>query len=203
MGYSISVSVRSQRLKEEMHAFLQDVYRPWYAVAGYDEELTDFRGPQIDVAESKCSLGFSYQSGVQPERAYVFALIRWVAIKVSRTKSAFRGEGLTFDRAVPYWVYDGLETFPILIEGQWKHDPELENYFCDELGFATNDRVARELAWYCLPEGTYETITALSQGKTSDQIREMFIKAGLDGAKQTLTTMKSELARLDVLWNER
>lgn len=216
MGYSVSVSVRSHRFKSEMYDFLKRLYRPWSeivaALAEEDDEdyeiLDFFNGPFLDgelaSARGKCLIGWDYHPTTGPEREYYYALVRWIAIQVGKRRRRFRGEDLTLDRPVPYYVYDGIEAMPILLTGEWPRLPkELEPYGFDHLGMPLSNRVLRELAWFCIPEGAFERVAASHHGQGGDVIKEALIQEGLEGAEALLHLIRSQIGRLDVLWQDQ
>jgi len=209
MGYSISVSAKSHRLKEEMCRFLHAEYRSWPAVLE-DEELTaGFAGPLIDAdlahAAGKCAVGFDYGQVAGPEREYHYSIMRWVALKIGKHRSKFRSPNVTLERSVPYLMFDASETWPILLEPDWPTAPTiLRLHVCDSLGMRMDlDMIARELAWYHIPDDTYERVTVTHQGRSVEEIQSTLIDAGFDGAKRTLRIIRSQVGRLDDLWKTR
>lgn len=207
MGFSISVSVRSQRLKEDMLSFLLELYRPWSELAQGEDVPDHFQGPFVDdqlEQPGKCCIGFDYTPISGPEREYHLAIMRWVAIQVGKRRSKFRGEGLGLSSPVTYLVYDGIEAFPILLQSEWPKVPDdLQGYVCDSLGMKVDDSVAREMAWYFLPQGVFEKVSATLHGKSSNEVREALVQEGLQGAQDMLQGIRSQIARLDVLWKDR
>lgn len=203
MGFSVSVSVKSQQLKSKMYDFLREMYRSWPEVIDVDQEAL-FRGPDIELLyiHGKCILGFDYGEASQEEREYNFALMRWVALQVGRQRRRFRGEGVTLDRPVPYIVVGGYEPWPILLDTEWAACTDMKWWLTDRLGMNTDNSAVRELAWYHIPDGTHERVSATHHGKSTEEIREALIQAGLDGARQTLHIMRSQVARLDTLWRD-
>lgn len=188
-----------------MTSFLKDMYRTWPQVTG-DDATPGFEGPTdegLQGISSECYIGFSYGSPPGVEREYVFALVRWISIQIGRRKSVFRNENLNLEVPVPYWVYDGLEAFPVLLDKDHDWSADLDGFRFDRFGLPEGDMLARELAWYHIPDGTHTTITATHQGRSGDEIREAFIQAGLPGAWEVVKLLQAELARLDVLWGDR
>jgi hypothetical protein len=207
MGFSLSVSVRSHRLKEEMHGFLLTHYKPWSEIVEKEDLQDHFEGPYLDDeldTPGRCTLGFDYDPAVNgAEREYQFTLIRWIAIQVGKRRSTFRGEGLTLPNPVPYVLYDGIEAVPLLIQAEWsKVSIALRPFIIDGLGMKVDD-VGQELAWYCLPEGVFERVTATHHGCSSDAIREALVKEGMVGALKFLQSIRTQVSQLDVLWRER
>jgi len=200
MGYSVSVTIRSRQLQARMRAFLEDSYRPWPEILDEDERA-DFRGPSdtLEYAHAKCQLGFDYLAGGGAEREYIYALIRWMALRIGRRKRLFRMGSLK--RAVPYYVYDGVEATPVLLNSEWSDAPtRFLPFQVDPYGLRVDSVPARSLAWYHIPEGTYERVSATHQGETSEAIREALIESGIERARTILQFIRAEVARLDVLW---
>lgn len=202
MGYSVSVTARSSRLRDEMYAFLLERYRSWSQVLN-ERSLDDaFQGPLVG-GTMKGGVGFEFDPVVSaPEREYHYALVRWMAIQIGKRRSKFRSEGLGFARAVPFFLYGG-EALPILLQAEWPETTEvLQAFVFDGLGMRVDNATERELAWYCLPENVFERISATHHGQPSTQIQEALIQEGLPGARETLQIIRSQIALLDVVWRE-
>ena len=124
------------------------------------------------------------------ERQYIFALVRWMSLKVGRERQLeiFHGSGIR--ARVPYYVYDGYEACPIVLIDQWKdkapprdpkdyHNPEWEMH--DEFGW--------------LVSGNFEVHTITQSGiYPEEHQRELLAE---------LETMHDEIKRLDKLWKEQ
>jgi hypothetical protein len=202
MGHTVSVSVRSQRLKLAMHELLLDNFAPWMEVVDVAEST--FSGPLIDddlFYSGPSRLGFNYTMAVGPEREYIFSIVRWVALKVGRRRRQFRPEGLRLPRPVPYWLPDGFEPWPVLLAGEW---PNLANGLprYDHFGVPTDNKAFRELAWYHIPDGAHEVISATHHGKGIDEIKTALVESGMEGARQTLQLIGAHISRLEALWTE-
>lgn len=194
MGYSISVSARSSRLKSRMVEFLVGSYHPWPDIVEDDEESL-FNGP---MHFGKLGIGFEYTAEGGPEREYNFAFVRWLALRIGRRRRQFRG--FTFDSPAPYIIVSG-ESIPVLLEADWEQRPP-EPYTCcvvDRFGLLTCPHPARDLAWYHIPEGSYERVSATHQGKSASEIQEALIRSGIERAKVILQYIRAEISRLDVL----
>jgi len=196
MGYSVTVSARSSRLKDQMADFLSDVYRPWTDISDEDVDDAQFDGP---LHMGKASLGFDYTSEGGPEWEYSFAFIRWTALKIGRRRRRF-GPHL-FKTPVPF-IMPPAGPRPVLIDTEWPRHPP-EPYECcvvDQFGLLTCPHPARELAWYHIPEGSYGRISATHSGKPISAVREALILSGIERAKVVLQYIRAEIARLDALW---
>ena len=185
-----------------MFEFLLEHFRSWGGIEG-ESEAPRFRGPKITGLAStkgKCIIGFDYPSHIEGvEHEYVFSVIRWVAIKVGKRRRTFRGEGLELPKPVPYYVYDGLEPSPILLEDEWgKVPPKLLSSVHTRLGMRITPAVARELAWRFLSDEAY--IKAAYPGLTAQQVEDTLIETGLEDAQLVLQTISDEIERLDGHW---
>ena len=120
MGYSIALRVRNVTLRKKMLAFMGKHYRKWSDVIGKGKSISA-GNPTDDLSydHAKRALGLDYASGCGGwERAYVFSVTRWMAIKVGERRYSFSkddGTKTKFASKVPYIVYDGYESWPILI----------------------------------------------------------------------------------------
>lgn len=206
MGFSLAVSVRSPRLKEEMHEFLIRQYKPWSELVDGEDIPDHFQGPYIDDqldTPGKCCIGFDYQPVTGAEREYHFSLIRWMAIQIGKRRSKFRGEALVLVTPVPYVLYDGIELSPVLVQDEWPNvGPDLQPHVFDALGMKVDETVARELAWHFLPDGVFERVSATHHGRPPDSVSEALVQEGLAGAQEVLLGIRSQIAQLDALWKE-
>jgi len=194
MGFSVTVAARSRLLKDRMADFLGDVYRPWSDIAD-DEDSSEFDGP---LHHGKQGIGFDYTSDGGPEWEYSYAFMRWTALKIGRRRRRF--QSYFFDQPVPYTTTP-TGTIPVLVEPDWGDPPE--PYKCcvvDQYGLLTCPKPARDLAWYHIPEGSYERVSAIHSGQPSADIREALIESGIERARVVLQYIRAEIARLDVLW---
>lgn len=83
-----------------------------FASNHYDEKST------LSYDSHKLALGFDYNA-CESERDYIFAVVRWMALKVGQIKE-FKGLG-----KAPCYVYDGgtmatEDVWPVLIDTEWK-----------------------------------------------------------------------------------
>jgi hypothetical protein len=175
MGYSISVNIRSVRLRDKMLAFLEENWRRWPELDGGKREDPAFASdPETgkDVSYNngqKCNIGISYNA-CEPERDYIFQFIRWLAIIIGK-KKRFKG----IKDPVPYMLYDGDECWPVLIKGKQKLDKGCE------WAWAIYDRYGTKQI------KDYET-----------KIYGIF---DLDVEKE-FDKMRNEMKRLEKLWNK-
>src|SRR5690349_4830227 len=118
MGYSIAARVKSKDKAERMIRFVAKNYRPWSSVLGKGKsisasEVTD----DLSYDSAKTALGFDYASHLNGwERIYVYSALRWICLKIGVRKRRFKSDAVTpniFEKAVPFMVYDGYESWPI------------------------------------------------------------------------------------------
>lgn len=116
MGYSMGIHVRSKELQEKMLAFMGKEYRPHWKVRNlknYTDCYSSEPQADLDYFQGKCIIGMDFNaSGF--ERGYAFTLCRWMALKVGKTRKVFKDPKITFEEAVPYMVYDGCDSWPVL-----------------------------------------------------------------------------------------
>jgi hypothetical protein len=184
---------RSGRLQRLMAEFMEKNYREW-------EEVCGRKGPsysrfasngypdssRLSYDHAKSALGFDFNCG-EPERDYIFAVTRWMALKVG-TRRTYRDVGL-----VPFYVYDGgAETdsyWPILVD---RKDVPADRQWCvcTRTGFQSVRR-------------KYDSILK-SKDKTSHLLRlvgSILRNIDLD-IRKIDELMSGELDRLDSLWQK-
>jgi len=120
VGYSIATPMKSVKAKAEMRAFMDEHYRDIKAVTG-GRYNAFAHGPTDDLAydHGKCRLGFNYNCP-DPERDYIFALVKWMALRAGRRRKLEVFEQTGVMAVVPYYVYDGFEAIPIVLVSEWK-----------------------------------------------------------------------------------
>jgi len=209
MGSSISVALRNPKLRDQMAGFLQRCFKLWSEVVGDDDGELEmfFEGPLVDdlegVEPGRCIIGFNFLPSPQPEREYHYALMRWIALQAGKRRNRFRAEGLVLDQAVPYLLFDGYETLPILLDTEWTETPsELTQYVCNRFGMPKSIEVARELAWFCLPEEIFDRLSVTHRDKSAEEVSEALIDSGLPTAWEVLGYIQAQIERLDVLWRD-
>lgn len=146
MGYSIGIRARSKPLQKKMLKFMEQHYRTWPAVAGNPKGPAYVRKPSDDLSydHAKSAIGIDYGPVSGWERVYAFAIVRWMALKVGRTRSTFT-EGVTprkTKKPVPYMVYDGYEAWPVIVKNsveEVRKLPRAERWCCyTKLGMHTD-----------------------------------------------------------------
>lgn len=204
MNYSIAISTRTLKLRDEMYEFLQRNYRPWFEVLAEDEDEDLFHGPFIDedlMGEGTCRLGFEYETGDVAEREYHFALMRWVAIQIGKRRSKFRtGESLS--QTVPFLQF-GSELRPIFVHKEWVADKRAPGPFVDNLGMRMGGQAERDLAWLCIPDDAYGKVSVAHWARPAPEVQEALISEGLHGAKELLRLIRKQLTEIDTLWAKR
>jgi hypothetical protein len=176
MGYSIAIRA-SKELRNKLFTFMEKNYREPHTVLGGEYSYSSL-GKTLSYDHSKQALGFDYNSGVgEQERFYIYAVLCWLALKSDKTmETPF---GMTH-----YYVYDGSEKTPVLIESEWaeKIPKRYEQYLTDKNGFYDYKRMY-ENKW------TQEMDVAFKQlnGISVDELNQI---------------VKVELNRLDELWTK-
>lgn len=125
MGYSLAVKTRNPKLAKKMLSFMGEHYRDWSRVIGQGKNSYSVRPlcDDISYGQNKGVIGFDYSAVHGWERAYVYSLCRWIALKIGVKKSRFSKETVTpnvFEKGVPYISYDGYEHWPIFVASSEK-----------------------------------------------------------------------------------
>ena len=113
MGYTIAIRPRSEKLKNKMLDFLSKNYQDADVV--FDGKVTAYACPPTDdlcYDHAKLKLGFDYGMLDEAENEYVYALVRWMGLKIGKKR-----KWKSIPVSVPYMVYDGFEAWPIIVEG--------------------------------------------------------------------------------------
>jgi hypothetical protein len=117
MGYSIGIRPRSKKLRDRMLGFMDANYRSWPALRG-DQDGPCFAGaPTTDLdydSGTKRPLGINYGPCSGWEREYAFLIVRWMALRVGTNRTTF-SDGIRTKTPTPFMVYDGFETWPLLV----------------------------------------------------------------------------------------
>lgn len=200
MSYSVSVAVKSPKVKTRMLEFLVDSYRPWPDILD-DEGESRFFGP-APIEGLPSHIGFGYEDGMCPEKVYNYSILRWVALRVGRKRRQFKES--QFDRPVPYYVlhnHNGSKSFPVVSTGESLFVPSVfKDYIVDEFGLIATNQTARELAWRNIPDGTFERVSVTHAKKSPKEIRDALVRSGIERARIILQFIRAEISRLDLLW---
>ena len=117
MGYSIGIRPRSKKLRDRMLGFMNANYLGWPALRG-DPDGPCFAGAPTDDLSydsgTKLPLGINYGSCGGWEREYAFTIVRWMALRVGTNRTTF-SDGIRTKKPTPFMVYDGFETWPLLV----------------------------------------------------------------------------------------
>jgi len=233
MGASFATRVASEPARERMLAFLDENYRPWNAVVGTPEVGAvhlDGRGREVfDYREGrgkKCSIGTEYYAHLHGwESKYVSSLIRWVALKIGRTRTRFSREinGKTpILKPVPFIVYDSEEFWPILVtslSGAFKIPKQRRWCAADRLGCYVSVEVNESLTmasfdtWITTDSRAYEAYkhevdtvlgplpnTSEERMRWLDRQTAIKIKHATPDCDRQLPIIRAELQRLNDLW---
>lgn len=122
MGYSVAARASDKATLRRMIAFMEEHYREPHEVFGREHDysrLAHNLGPKaerLSYDSNRLSLGFDYNA-CEPERDYIFAVVRWMALKMGALKK-FKEVG-----EVPYVAYDGGrcagDRWPVLTKKAW------------------------------------------------------------------------------------
>jgi hypothetical protein len=184
-----------------MFELLVDAFTPWPEIAD-DCRHSSFSRPLVDdelTVGGQCALGFDYNVAVGDEREYIFAVTRWIGLKVGRRRRQFKG--VTFDEPVPYWRPTGTDPQPIITKARGPRAPNGVPIY-NSFGVATDQATIRELAWYHIPLGAHELVATTHHAKSIEEIRNALVNTGRDGALDTLRLIGAHISRLDALWVE-
>lgn len=136
MGYSVTTRARSKKLLLNMWNFMQEHYTLpsdlFNQYGNYSRLAVNIFEDEYGLSydSSKLAIGFDYNA-CEPERDYIYLVVKWMALKIGKTYK-LRNVG-----EVPYYVYDGCEKTPILVESSWK-DKISEEYkwaLVNDVGF--------------------------------------------------------------------
>lgn len=118
MGYSIGLFARNEGLQVAMWDFMEREYRPHWRIRGRPEGPCYSSPPRlnVDYVHGKHVLGIDYGACGGFERGYGFALVRWMALKVGRSRRSFKEPKVKFQEPVPYMSYDSEALWPILVK---------------------------------------------------------------------------------------
>lgn len=116
MGYTISTRAPNKKLQKLMADFMEKNYRPASEVFGFSADYSRFasnhynENSTLSYDNNKLALGFDFNT-CEPERDYIFAATRWMALKIGQTRE-IKELG-----KVPIYVYDGDDQWPVIIKG--------------------------------------------------------------------------------------
>jgi hypothetical protein len=121
MGYSFHAPIQSTEDRDEMFAFLQEHYRPWYKLAEYEGEYQGVSDPKLDnMAYGEPDypyIGFDFNTGDDGERYWMYNLCYWMVQRIGKKRAWPQRKGL--ENGVPYVVYDIDEDDPNCIDYAW------------------------------------------------------------------------------------
>ena len=101
MGYSIAMRAENKNLQKKMIHFMKENYVLPHILFGRENDysrLTDNYGSNarrgrsgLSYDNNRMAIGFDFNA-CEPERDYIFAVTRWMALKVG-AKKEFKGLG--------------------------------------------------------------------------------------------------------------
>lgn len=124
MGYSMGARAKNVALKKQMLAFLDEHYRCWPQVLGQDEEHWWFNAsppkgsPDLSYDYAKTAVGFDHSGLHGWQRPYLYAVSRWIALKVGPRKRRFSKDTIkpnVLDEPAPFMTYDGDDHWPVIV----------------------------------------------------------------------------------------
>jgi len=160
-------------------SFLKKNFRRPKDLFGHGWE--SIRGPLINdlsYDHGKVKIGFDYSCMSEDEHHYIFHFLYWVALNIGK-KIFYKKLNGSF----PYLVYDGDESWPILLKKNWENKipKDLDDYtLVDECGFKS-----------CVPQ---EII------KISPDWHKAFLTLTGHSTEKQDEIVRTELMRLDNLW---
>jgi hypothetical protein len=209
MGYSFHTPIRSTEDRDEMFAFLQENYRPWYKIAKYDNDYQGVSEPMSqDMSYGSTTadypyIGFDFNTGDDGERYWLYNLNYWMAQLIGKKRAWPERRGL--EEPVPYVVYDGaVEEDPNDVDYTW---PVLERSEfegkVDGLEWCLVDNGFR--GWASMIHRHYANFKKRQLKKGEEVYTEMpeFLASSLPEAEESDVLLKAELARLTELWEAR
>lgn len=135
MGYSISVRPKYKKSLIKMWDFMQENYTEPKILFNQNGNYSRLalnmdKDNGLSYENNKYAIGFDYNA-CEPERDYIFSVIKWMAIKISKLyKIKNIGE-------VPCYIYDGYEIIPVFVKNIWKNiiSKEYKHDLVNDIGF--------------------------------------------------------------------
>lgn len=187
MGYSIATPIKSKRLRDKVAAFLAVEFRSWPVLNGKPEGTPSYASKpmpdgygfytespgsrNLDYDRGSCRIGFNFNA-FEGERELIFGVCRWLALRFGKEK-LFRG----LEDKANYMVYDGEESWPVLVKGDWNDIPK-------KWSWAVYDRFGGKF-----PGAHDKRMKAISVGLYQQTLSD-------------LAKVRSELRRLDKAWEK-
>lgn len=215
MGYSVGIHVQNVHLQQKMLAFMEKEYRPHWQIRGLKNYTDCYSSPprvDLDYFQGKCIIGMDYNAGGF-ERGYVFTLARWMALKVAKTRRTFDDPEVIFEKPVPYVVYDGCDSWPVLVK-PLSAVPKIIRWCCvDRYGMKLSITQADDYVFELLPDvKAFEEAhqkacekhgvkpNSLISFVTRERIRDTRLRLLWPEVKKGLAPMRAEMKRLDQAW---
>ena len=204
MGYSIAMRAENKGLQKKMINFMKENYTFPHILFGGDYDYSrladnynsnarrDHSGLSYD--HNRMAIGFDFNA-FEPERDYIFAITRWMALKIGEKKE-FKGLG----RPVPYIAYDGGrikdDRWPVLVQEQWEGKPLHGYEWCivDSVGFQPIESKYADLPRHLKAKTKKEKDIV-----TKDLIKNMEVLMDRKVSKVN-EFIHNELKLLDALW---
>jgi hypothetical protein len=224
MGYTLAIRTRSPALRKKLTLFMAANYRPWSLVfTGKDDRASNVRPPMGDdlsYDHARTAFGVDYNSSLYGwEREYAYAFVRWMALQAGRRQRRFKKDQIgtyRFSEPVPYIVYDGYESWPLILCACSREAAELPKdvRWCavDRYGFHNGPfektRMA-EHSWAPYDRNAFEkkviaTIGPMPENGDRFAWRKRYYKVMYPFVEQDvekhMKPMRDEMKRLDTAW---
>lgn len=219
MGYSVGIHVQSVHLQKKMLAFMEKEYRPHWQIRGLKNYTDCYSSPpreDLDYFQGKCIIGMDYNAAGF-ERGYVFTLARWMALKVAKTRRVFKNPKITFDGPVPFMIYDGCDSWPVLVKSLSAVPKEIRWCCVDRYGMKLDISQVEDYVFELPDEGAFEKAqrkACKKHGINPDnwplredepegvrwKIHDTRLRLLWPEVKKVLAPMRAEMRRLDQAW---
>jgi hypothetical protein len=182
MGYSVTVRAKSKKLLVNMWEFMLEHYvspsELFSQTGNYSRlaiNINKDSDDSLSYDSSKSAIGFDYNA-CEPERDYIFSVVKWMALKIGKT---FKIKGVG---EVPYYVYDGEEKMPIFVKSLWgKNVPEkyswavvnnvgFKSLIKKYIGVLSYEKAPNKKAWIDEKLRTYSELTEMSWMEVDNRI---------------------------------
>jgi hypothetical protein len=218
MGVSIGIQAASSKAQQRMLDFMGKEYRPHWQVLNL-KDAPCYSSPPIhnpSYVSGKTVIGIDFNAAGF-ERGYAFALTRWMALRVGKTKRKFEDPKADFATPVPYMIYDGSDYWPVLQQPISKVSSSLQWCCVDRYGMKL-DRSGYDDFWLDVSPQEFQNAQARAYHrfgigkdwpwkKPSDEPPNIRMRIRKEQArllwpeiKKVVAPLRAELKRLDQAW---
>lgn len=211
MGYDLTVHAKNQKLANRMFDFLKEHGKTYSEIPGSEYERDDKIGYHIEKEKKK--ILYKYQSGLSGwDRVYTYALVHWIAVKISQRKSKFKtdGKNLSFDSPVPYYIYDGGEKTPVISHPS-NHPGKDTKFYVVDKSFILVDQSYLGSVSLTVSGGEefskrirdfWKKVEELQIFHNRTKFKKLVNESFSDEIKKGKKLISKEIKRLDTLWDE-